>query len=169
LAGSIVLPWHVLPAGSTAEAGVHRSDLADRSLENCFLSAIAALRFERKPVRQAVVMLPLTLTSDGRIPVVTPPPPVWPSLPNQLTAAQVRNVIERHIADIAFCRTATGQPSWPPVQIVVTMTVQGSGRVVDARTSSPNPASRCVLRAVEGMVFPAFRGPDMILSYPFRL
>lgn len=169
LAGSIVLTWHVSPAGSTTEAGVHRSDLADRSLESCFLSAIAALRFERKPVRQAVVMLPLTLTSDGRIPVVTPPPPRWPRLPDQLTATQVRNVIERHIADIAFCRTWTGQPSWPPVQIVVTMTVEGSGRVREARTNSPNPAGRCVLDAVQRMVFPAFSGPDMLLSYPFRL
>ena len=166
LSGLVVLSWSVHRDGSSTDRAIHRSELADRSLETCLLNAVAQMRFSATEAREAVVMLSLTLTSEGTI---RPPPPPPPPIDQQLSAAQIREVFNRHIADLAFCRTASGQPPWPTVEISVRMTIEGSGRVRDVRTESTNPAARCVVGVVNRMVFPFFRGPALMLTYPVRI
>ena len=166
--GLVVLSWVVHRDGTSADRAVHRSELADRSLEGCLLDAVAAMRFSTTEAREAVVMLALTLTSEGGLPFPPPPFPPPPITP-QLSAAQIRAVFDRNIADLAFCRTSSGQPPWPTVEIPVRLTIERSGQVRSVRTESTNPAARCVVGVVEGMVFPSFSGPDLILTYPVRI
>lgn len=91
------------------------------------------------------------------------------TLPEQLAMGQIHSVLRRHHKDVEECVKKAGVAPGAQVTVSTRIEIEGSGSVVSASVSGAGAAEGCVRSVLMGLKFPRFRGPNMPVTYPFRV
>lgn len=91
------------------------------------------------------------------------------ALPEQLTTGQIQSVLRRQQKPVEACIRKSGVGPGTTVTVNTRVEIEGSGRVSSASVSNAGAAEGCIRSVLTGLRFPRFKGPNMVVPYPFRV
>jgi len=91
------------------------------------------------------------------------------NLPSQLTMGQIQSVLRRKTRAVRKCVQGIGLAPGTLVKAKTKIVISGSGRVIKASVSNARGAEGCIKTILKGLVFPRFKGQNMVVPYPFTV
>jgi hypothetical protein len=169
--GKLVISWNVGPGGAASNVAVETEQFKGTLVGKCYTNVIEGLKFPAPAKGAAQVKFPFFYS--GKI-AAADPSGRGDDTAYSLEESQVLSVIKARSQDVSAClkRQAEKDPSITGKMIVSWEILPSGGTskvALETDKFRGSIAAECIVKVVEGLEFPRFRGEPIPVKFPFNV